>query len=47
MPYKSKAQQGKLHILLAQGKISKKVVDKMDKESKGVKNLPKKVKIKK
>lgn len=44
MPYKSKAQQGKLHAMLQEGKISKKVVDKFDKESKNLKNLPKKVK---
>ena len=36
MPYKSQAQRGKFHMLLKQGKISKKVVDEWDKASKGM-----------
>lgn len=45
MPYKSKAQEGKFHELLKEGKISKKVVDEFDRSSKG-KVLPERVKIK-
>jgi hypothetical protein len=46
MPYKSKAQAAKFHILEKEGKISHKVVAEWDKASKG-KKLPKKVKAKK
>lgn len=34
MPYKSEAQRKKFHVLLKEGKISKKTVKKWDKESK-------------
>lgn len=37
MPYKSKAQQGKFHELLKEGKISPKVVKEFDQASKGMK----------
>lgn len=40
MPYKSDQQRKKFHVLLAQGKISKSVVDEYDQASKG-KKLPK------
>jgi hypothetical protein len=46
MPYKSKAQAAKFHILEKEGKISPKVVKEFDKASKG-KKLPNKVKPKK
>ena len=46
MPYKSDAQRKKFHVLEAQGKISKKVVDEFDQASKGMK-LPAKVSKKK
>ena len=46
MPYKSKAQQAKFHVMEKQGKISPKVVKEFDQASKG-KKLPKKVKQKK
>ena len=46
MPYKSKAQAAKFHILEKQGKISPKVVKEFDQASKGLK-LPKRVKKKK
>lgn len=42
MPYKSKAQAAKFHVLEQQGKISPKVVAEFDRESKGLK-LPKRV----
>lgn len=42
MPYKSKAQQAKFHVLLEQGKISPKVVKEYDQASKGL-NLPERV----
>jgi hypothetical protein len=37
MPYASKAQQGKFHALLNEGKISPKTVAEFDKASKGMK----------
>jgi hypothetical protein len=37
MPYKSKAQAAKFHILEKQGKISPAVVEEFDKASKGLK----------
>lgn len=37
MPYKSKAQAAKFHILEKQGKISPKVVAEFDQASKGMK----------
>jgi hypothetical protein len=43
MPYKSDQQRKKFHVLLKQGKISKKTVDEFDQASKG-KKLPSKVK---
>lgn len=43
MPYKSKAQRGKFHVLEKQGKMSHKVVSEWDKASKG-KKLPEHVK---
>lgn len=43
MPYKSIAQARKFHELLAQGKISEKVVKEYDRASKG-KKLPMRVK---
>jgi hypothetical protein len=43
MPYKSKAQAAKFHVLLSEGKISKKTVDEFDQASKGLK-LPEHVK---
>ena len=46
MPYKSKAQRGKMHAMAERGEISKKVVAEFDKASKG-KKLPAKVKKKK
>lgn len=42
MPYKSRAQAGKFHELLKQGKISPAVVSEFDRASKGLK-LPKRV----
>lgn len=42
MPYKSKAQAAKFHILEKEGKIKPSVVDEYDKASKGMK-LPNKV----
>ncbi len=42
MPYKSKAQRAKFHILEKQGKISPAVVNEFDQASKGLK-LPKKI----
>ena len=39
MPYKSDAQRRKFHAMLAEGKISKSVVDEFDKASKGM-SLP-------
>jgi len=42
VPYKSEAQRRKFHALLAQGKISKSVVDEFDAASKG-RNLPDRV----
>ena len=42
MPFKSKAQQGKMHILEEEGKIAPSVIKEFDKESKG-KKLPEKV----
>ena len=44
MPYKSDAQRKKFHALLAQGKISPKVVKEFDQASKGL-GLPKKLKV--
>lgn len=46
MPYKSKAQQGLFHAKEARGEMSKKTVEKWDKESKG-KKLPARAKKKK
>lgn len=46
MPYKSNAQRKKFHALLAEGKISKDVVDEYDAASKGLK-LPEHVPTKK
>lgn len=43
MPYKSKAQRAKFHILEKEGKISHKTVAEWDRKSKG-KKLPKRVK---
>ena len=40
MPYRSQAQRGKMHELLKQGKISKKVVDEFDQASAGMKLPP-------
>ena len=37
MPYKSRAQAAKFHILLKQGKISPEVVNEFDQASKGMK----------
>ena len=37
MPYKSDAQRKKFHSLLAEGKISQKIVDEFDKASSGMK----------
>jgi len=42
MPYVSKKQRGKFHVLEAQGKISPKIVSEFDKASKGLK-LPERV----
>jgi hypothetical protein len=42
MPYKSRAQQAKFHILEKQGKISHATVDEFDQASKGL-DLPKRV----
>jgi hypothetical protein len=42
MPYKSDAQRKKFHVLLAEGKIKKSVVDEFDKASKGM-DLPEKL----
>ena len=42
MPYKSKAQRGKFHALLKQGKISAATVEEFDKASAG-KRLPERV----
>ena len=41
MPYKSEAQRKKFHVLLKEGKISKKTVKHWDAETAG-KTLPKK-----
>ena len=46
MPYRSKAQAAKMHILAKQGKIKQSVVDEFDAASKGMK-LPARVKAKK
>lgn len=46
MPYASDAQRKKFHVLLKEGKISKKTVDEFDAASKG-KDLPERVKVKK
>jgi len=46
MPYKSRAQAAKFHILLKEGKIDPKVVAEFDAASKG-KKLPKRAKKKK
>lgn len=43
MPYKSKAQQRKMHAMAERGQISKKVVAEFDRASKG-KKLPARVK---
>jgi len=43
VPYKSKAQAAKLHILAKQGKIDPRVVTEFDNASRGLK-LPKKTK---
>ncbi len=42
MPYKSKAQEAKFHVMLKQGKISAKTVKEFDAASKG-KKLPERV----
>ncbi len=46
MPYKSKAQERKFHVLEEEGKISPEVVSEFDSASKG-KKLPEKVSPKK
>ena len=43
MPYVSEAQRAKFHVLLKQGKMSKKTVDEWDKAT-GKRKLPERVK---